>query len=349
MSLLAKLKKNSTIKESNILTESIYLHEKDMIPTPVPMLNVALSGTLDGGMTSGTTIWAGPSRHMKSLYCLLMTKTYMDKYPDAILMFYDNEFGSPLKYFESLNIDMTRVVHNPFTDIEQLKMDVVTQLTNIERGDKVFFMIDSIGNAASKREIDDTLEGKSAADFTRSKSLKSFFRMVTPHLILKDVMLHAVAHTYKEIGMYPKDIISGGTSMIYNPDTVFIIGRQQEKDGKEIAGYNFIINVEKSRYVKEKSKIPITVTYEKGIEKYSGLMDIALEGGFVFKPSNGWYCKVDRVTGEEMPKKRLAETMNGDFWDSILADKEFQEYVKKKYQVSYGNLINDGEGDSDEV
>lgn len=197
MSLLAKLKKNSTIKESNILTESIYLHEKDMIPTPVPMLNVALSGTLDGGMTSGTTIWAGPSRHMKSLYCLLMAKTYMDKYPDAILMFYDNEFGSPLKYFESLNIDMTRVVHNPFTDIEQLKMDVVTQLTNIERGDKVFFMIDSIGNAASKKEIDDTLEGKSAADFTRSKSLKSFFRMVTPHLILKDVMLHAVAHTYK--------------------------------------------------------------------------------------------------------------------------------------------------------
>jgi hypothetical protein len=43
--------------------------------------------------------------------------------------------------------------------------------------------------------------------------------------------------------------------LIIQPDNIFILGHQQEKDGTEIVGYNFIINVEKSRYVKEKSKI----------------------------------------------------------------------------------------------
>jgi hypothetical protein len=81
-----------------------------------------------------------------------------------------------------------------------------------------------------------------------------------------------VNHTYKEIGMFPKDIVGGGTGSYYSADNIYILGRQQDKDGTEIVGYHFIINVEKSRYVKEKSKIPISVSFEGGIQKYSGLL-----------------------------------------------------------------------------
>jgi len=339
MSLLDKLKKNSTIKDSAILSKSKFFNDKDMVTTGVPMINVALSGKLDGGIVPGLTMWAGPSKHFKTAFSLLMAKSYMDKYPEAVLLFYDSEFGTPIKYFETFEIDMDRVLHTPLTDIEQLKFDIMQQLQDVNRGDKLIIVLDSIGNLASKKEVEDALEGKSVADMSRAKQVKSLFRMVTPHLNIKDIPMVVVNHTYKEIGMFPKDIVGGGTGSYYSADNIYIIGRQQEKDGTEIVGYNFIINVEKSRYVKEKSKIPISVSFDGGISKYSGLLDLAMESGHVVKPTNGWYAKVDQTTGEIGDKKRIADTSNAEFMDSILKDPKFKEFIKQKYEIAYGNIM----------
>ena len=165
--------------------------------------------------------------------------------------------------------------------------------------------------------------------------------MVTPHLNLKNIPMIVVNHTYMEIGMFPKAIVGGGTGSYYSADNIFIIGRQQEKEGQEIIGYNFIINVEKSRYVKEKAKIPVTVSFEGGISRFSGLLDVAIEGNFVVKPSNGWYSKVDTETGEVQDKKyRIKETDTEDFWKDILASKKFQEYIKNKYTVASADIMN---------
>jgi hypothetical protein len=202
-------------------------------------------------------------------------------------------------------------------------------------------ILDSIGNLASKKEVDDALDGKSVADMSRAKQVKSLFRMVTPHLNLKDIPMVVVNHTYKEIGMFPKDIVGGGTGSYYSADNIYILGRQQEKDGTEIVGYNFIINVEKSRYVKEKSKIPIAVSFDGGIQKYSGLLDIALEGSFVVKPANGWYAKVDQDTGEVLNKVRFDDTQTKEFWNDILTNEKFKEYVRKRYEIAYGNIMQD--------
>lgn len=340
MSLLDKIKKNSTIKDSAILSKSKFFNEKDMIPTSIPMVNVALSGRIDGGLTPGLTMWAGPSKHFKTAFSLLMAKSYMEKYEDSVLLFYDSEFGTPQSYFNTFDIDTDRVLHTPITDIEQLKFDIMKQLESIERGERVMIIIDSIGNLASKKEVEDALEQKSVADMSRAKQVKSLFRMVTPHLTLKDIPMVVVNHTYKEIGMFPKDIVGGGTGSYYSADNIFILGRQQEKDGTEITGYNFIINVEKSRYVKEKSKIPITVSFEGGIQKFSGLLDVALEGDFVIKPSNGWYSKVNKQTGEISEKKyRFDATQTEEFWADILASNEFKEFVRKKYEIAYGKIM----------
>lgn len=339
MSLLEKIKKNSTIKDSAILSKSKFFTDKDMVPTGVPMINVALSGKLDGGIVPGLTMWAGPSKHFKTAFSLLMAKAYLDKYPEAVLLFYDSEFGTPIKYFETFGIDMDRVVHTPLTDIEQLKFDIMQQLAEVNRGDKLMIVLDSIGNLASKKEVEDALDGKSVADMSRAKQVKSLFRMVTPHLNLKDIPMVVVNHTYKEIGMFPKDIVGGGTGSYYSADNIYILGRQQEKEGTEIVGYNFIINVEKSRYVKEKSKIPISVTFDGGISKYSGLIDIAIDGKFVSKPSPGWYAKIDRKTGEIGDKVRFDATQTDEFWQPLLKDKEFKEYVNEKYGIAYGNIM----------
>lgn len=340
MSILDKIKKNSTIKDSAILSESKFFKKKDMIPTSVPIINVALSGRLDGGLTPGITMWAGPSKHFKTAFSLLMAKSYLDKYPDAALLFYDSEFGTPQSYFDTFGIDTKRVVHTPLTDVEQLKFDIMQQLSNVERGDHLIIVIDSIGNLASKKEVDDAMEGKSTADMTRAKQMKSLFRMVTPHLNLKDIPLVVVNHTYMEIGLFPKAIVGGGTGAMYSADNVYILGRQQEKEGTEIVGYNFIINVEKSRYVKEKSKIPVNVTFDGGLSKWSGLLDVALESGHVIKPSNGWYSKVDLETGVVEDKKyRIKDTDSKDFWLPILTSKSFYDFIKNKYSIGQGEVM----------
>ena len=308
------------------------------------MVNVALSGRIDGGLTPGLLMLAGPSKHFKSAFALLMAAAYQKKYPEAVVLFYDSEFGTPQSYFESFDVDMDRVIHTPITDVEQLKFDIMQQLDGLDKKDKVCIVIDSIGNLASKKEVEDAMSGKSVADMSRAKQMKSLFRMVTPHLNLKDIPLVAVNHTYKEIGLYPKDIVSGGTGAYYSADAIWIIGRQQEKVDKEIKGYHFIINIEKSRHVREKAKIPVSVTFEGGISKWSGLMEVAEAGGYVVKPKVGWYEAVDPSTGEVLCDKmmRAKEIVdNKEFWLMMLEKTDLATFIKEKYTMATKSLLED--------
>jgi RecA/RadA recombinase len=344
MSLMDKIKKNSTIKDISVLSKSKYFNEKDVIQTQIPALNIALSGKIDGGFVPGLTLWCGPSKHFKSMFSLIMAKSYMDKYPDAVMVFYDCEFGTPAKYFSSLNMDTNRILHVPIMDMEEFKFDVIKQLENLERGERAIFVIDSLGNMSSKKELDDAIEGKSVQDMSRAKQMKSIFRMITPYLNRLDIPMVAVNHIYMEQGLYPKAIVSGGTGVYLSADNIYILGRQQEKDGTEISGYNFIINVEKSRYVKEKSRIPISVSFDSGVSKWSGLLDLALELGFVMKPSNGWYSKVNVETGEVEDKKyRLKDTNTKEFWEPILVSQRFKDAVYDNYSISSNSILGDEE------
>ncbi len=332
-SLTERLKKNSKIKETASLMESKFFEAKEQIVTDVPALNIALSGRLDGGLQAGLMMVAGPSKHFKSSICLVMAAAYQKKYDDGVILFYDSEFGSPQSYFEAFGVDTNRVVHTPITDIEQLKFDLMGQLQELKKGDHVMILIDSIGNLASKKEVEDAINEKSVGDMTRAKQLKSLFRMVTPHLTMKDLPMVAINHTYKEQGsMYPRDVVSGGTGGIYSSNDIWIISRSQEKEGTELAGYTFTINIEKSRQVKEKSKIPLTVMFDGGITRYSGLLDLALEAGMVIKPSMGWFQKVDPATGEVLDGKyRAKDTNTAEFWEPLLRSKEFNDAVRHKF------------------
>jgi RecA/RadA recombinase len=329
-----KLKKNSKVKTTEVLSESKFFTEKDMIPTDVPMMNVALSGSVDGGLAPGLTVLAGPSKHFKTSFALIMASAYLKKYDDAVLLFYDSEFGSPQTYFQQFDIDTNRVLHTPITNVEELKFDIISQLEALDRDDKVVVVIDSVGNLASKKELEDAINEKSVADMSRAKALKGLFRMCTPYLAMKNIPLIAVNHTYQEIGLFPKAIVSGGTGIYYSADNIWILGRRQNKKGTEITGYEFVINVEKSRYVKEKSKIPITVSWEGGVQKWSGLLEVAMQGEYVAKPSNGWYCRVDRDTGELLePKVREAQTLESEFWQSIFEETDFANYLTEAYKI----------------
>jgi RecA/RadA recombinase len=335
-SVMAKLKKTSTIKETDVLTNSVFFKEEDMIPTDSPAMNIALSGSIDGGLSPGILQLAGPSKHFKTSFGLMLASTYMKEKKDAVLLFYDNEFGSPQAYFEMFGIDTDRVLHTPIKNIEELKFDIVQQLEGLEAEDEVIIMIDSIGNLASLKELEDAKDMKSVEDMTRAKKLKSVFRMVTPYLNMKKIPLLAINHTYKTLEMFSKDVPSGGPSAYYSAADIWINGRSQNKKGTDVVGYNFNIVIDKSRYVKEKSKIPITVSWEGGVHNYSGLLKIALDGGFVYKPVNGKYCVLDKDTGEEIGTTvKEDKTLEREFWEPLLDNTDFKEYIKEKFKQNY--------------
>ena len=341
--LMEKILKNSPTKYTSILSDSPSFNKKDIISTDIPIINIAFSGDLYGGIYSGLTLLAGSSKTYKTNVALVCVRAYLNKYKEAVCILYDSEGGSTPEYLLSQGVDPQRVVHIPVEHLEMLKFDIVKQLKEIERGDKVIIVIDSIGNTASLKELQDALDEKTVAEMQRAKVIKGLFRMVTASLVNKDIPCIAVCHTYETMELYSKQVISGGTGLIYSANQAFIIGKAQEKNGTELVGWNFTLNVEKSRFVKEKSKLPFRVLYDSGIQKYSGLLDIAVEANVVVKPSLGWYSKVDKDGVVEDKKYRAKETDTEDFWKSIFENGVLNEYVKKKYKLTHSAEIEDNE------
>jgi RecA/RadA recombinase len=331
--------KAGNIKSAAVLAKSSFFNAKEVVPTDLPILNIAFSGSLDGGLLPGLTVVAGASKSFKTMLSLYCMKAYLDKYKDGVAILYDSEFGITPDYLQSFEIDIERVIHIPIENVEQLKFDIVQRLGEIEKKDKVFIMIDSIGNLASKKEVEDAENEKSVADMSRAKSLKSLFRIITPHLTTKQVPCMAINHVYMEIGMFPKAIVSGGTGIYYSANQIFIITKAQEKEGTELAGFKFTINIEKSRYVKEKAKLPFTVYFDGGIQKWSSLFELAQEAGHIIKPKVGWYQIVDMETGEIHEKSYRAKDIesNDEFFEKLIKDKTFKEFVEHKFKLAAGD------------
>jgi hypothetical protein len=169
--------------------------------------------------------------------------------------------------------------------------------------------------------------------------------MVTPSLVAKDVPCIAIAHVYQTMELYSKTIISGGTGLIYSANQAFIITKSQDKDADGLQGWNFNITIEKSRYVREKAKLSFNVRYDKGINKWSGLLDLATEAGMVEKVRKRSYVYhyIDPTTGEIDPTDYTeADTNTSAFWNRYLTNDKFKQFVEDKYSLN-GQLMMDEE------
>jgi RecA/RadA recombinase len=347
MTLLQKLLKAGSTTGASVLADSSIFAEKNPVKTQLPVLNIAFSGEIDGGLVAGLTIFAGESKTFKSALSLYCMKAYLDKFDDAVAVFYDTEFGVTKSYLETFGIDANRVIHIPIEHVEQLKFDMVKKLDEIKKGDRVFFLVDSIGQISSKKEVEDAVDEKSVADMSRAKAIRSLMRLITIQLAKKELPCIMINHVYKTMELYSKTVIPGGTSVTYSANQIFVISKSQEKsnDG-DLKGWNFTLNVEKSRFVKEKSKLQIQVLYNKGIQKYSGILELALEGKFVQKPKNGWYQLADTETGELVGKLyREADTASDEFLGQVIKNDNFKKFVTQKFCLS-ANEISDSDIDN---
>ena len=242
--LRQRILKNTTLDDTAMLEDSVIFEKKDMIPTAVPMMNIALSGLFNGGLLPGTTMIAGPSKHFKTLFGLLLIASFLAKYPDGVVLFYDSEFGTPKNYFKIFNINESNIIHSPVAVVEDFTHDILTQVNAIKKGEHVMIFIDSIGNLASSKELADATAGNDKNDMTRAKKIKALFRMITSKVVLRGIPMVIVNHTYKTQETYSKDVTGGGTGPIYNSNDIWIVGRRQDKEkDKDLKGFDFIINI----------------------------------------------------------------------------------------------------------
>ena len=331
--LISKIIKNSSIQNAAIYSESELINgSEEFAPTDIPMLNVALSGKWNGGVPAGITILAGPSKMGKTFIGLIFVKAYLDKYPDSVCVFLDSEFGAGKAYFERLNIDTNRVIHIPLKNIEEAKFSITGIYNNLEHGEHVITFFDSIGNIASKKELEDAIDGKSVQDMSRAKQLKSFFRIITPFINMLNIPFIGVNHTYQTTDFFPQTVMGGGTGALYSANNVLFLSKSKDKDGKDVTGFTFKLKAEKSRFIREGATFTMNVSFDEGIDKYSDLFEFALESGAIISPSKGYYQKAEKYND---PKKyrRADFERNDDMWVEIISDPEFISAYEQKYKM----------------
>lgn len=332
-----KFIKNSKLKHTRPLNNSILTEEHEPIVTDVPALNIAYSGRIDGGLKPGFNQIVGPSKHFKTSFGLVTVAAFLKQFDDGIVLFYDSEFGASMKYFEQFGITedlRERIIHIPFQNLEELKFDLMGQLEEVERGEHVMIFIDSIGLSASKKEVEDALAEKSSADMTRAKQLSSIARMITPILTIKKIYCLVINHVYKTQEMFAKDVVSGGEKLTLAANGIFLISRAKEKNSdNEVSGYTFTIKIMKSRIVKEETKVPVTVSWTGGIHKWSGLAVVAEALGIIeeTKISRSKAYRFITKDGEEFIVKASDLDTHDEFWKAVIRDSDFKEQIERVY------------------
>jgi RecA/RadA recombinase len=325
-------------------TSTFFADKKDDkgIVVDVPLLNIALSGKIDEGLREGILMISGESKRFKTLFGLYLLSAFQKKYKDGVCIFYDTEFGTPPSYLTKFNLDLKRIIHIPIDCVEALKHDIMKKIDGLkeekDEENKVLVFVDSLGALASRKEIDDALEGNEKTDMTRAKAIKSLFRIITANLNILGIPMIVINHCYKEQTAanpkYARDIVGGGQAVQLAPDVGWIIQRQQDKEDDEIKGYKFIINIDKSRYMKDRVKLPITVRWESGIHKYSGLSDLAIEFKIIEE------CKLEDVKGKPAGLKfnkriipMIGQDLNKEFWEDVIKNSELSKKIEEKYKL----------------
>jgi len=333
--LLTKIRQH-TIVNAEILKNSKYFDTGDRIPTRVPLLNLALSGSIrNGGLPKGIIQIAAPPKHFKTNFMLEMMKGFQDKHKgeDYFIVLYDSELGSTLDYYVKMGIDTERVDHRPIKSVEELKSDITNLLNDIDEGDKILICIDSIGMLRSDKEAKDALDGNIKVDMTRAKEIKSLFRIITAEAAIKQIPIIVVNHSYTTMDLFPKEVAAGGRGAQYAAHTLFFITKAQEKekeDGKDVLqGFRFTLRAGLSRYVKENATFPITVIFGEGIDPYSGIFDLALELGYITSAKQGWYI----LKGSDTQQRRAAMENDEVLMQKLLADDGFVSAIEKKYAL----------------
>ena len=295
-------------------------------------LNALLSGSIYGGLPSNKiTAIAGEAATGKTFFALGIVTAFLDKNKDAGVIYFESESALTKELVEARGIDSKRMVIVPVATVQEFRHQSIKVIDKyLEQGEDkrkpLMFVLDSLGMLSTTKEMEDTAEGKETRDMTRSQIVKAAFRVLTLKLGKAKVPMIMTNHTYDVIGsMFPQKEMGGGSGLKYAASNIVYLSKRKEKDGKEIIGNIIHCKNYKSRLTKENALIDVRLTYKDGLDKYYGLLDLAIKHG-IFKSVS---------TRIELPdgSKQYAKTINNEpdkfFTKDVLA--QIDEAAKKEF------------------
>ena len=318
---------------ATLVSEGVEAGDVDsFIDTGSLAFNALLSGSIFGGMPSNKiTAIAGEAATGKTFFALGIVKAFLDKNKDAGVIYFESESALTKELVESRGIDSKRMVIVPVATVQEFRHQSIKVIDKyLEQDEKnrkpLMFVLDSLGMLSTTKEMEDTAEGKETRDMTRSQIVKAAFRVLTLKLGKAKVPMIMTNHTYDVIGsMFPQKEMGGGSGLKYAASNIVYLSKRKEKDGKEIIGNIIHCKNYKSRLTKENALIDVRLTYKDGLDKYYGLLDLAIKHN-IFKSVS---------TRIELPdgSKQYAKTINNEpdkfFTKDVLA--QIDEAAKKEF------------------
>jgi len=302
-------------------------------------LNAVLSGSLFGGVPDNKiTAFAGESATGKTFFVLGIVRAFLEKNPTGGVVYYDTEAAVTKGMMEQRGIDVKRVIISEPDTIQKFKTHALKMIEAYEKQpeDKrppMMFVLDSLGLLSSTKEMEDSLEGKEARDMTKAQVIKAAFRVLTLKLAKVKVPMLVTNHVYELVGSYvPTKELGGGTGLKYAASTIAMLSKKKEKDGDgDVIGSLVKVKMYKSRISKENQDVSVLVTYDKGLDKYYGLLDLA-EKWEVFKKVS---TRFELPDGRKVFGKEINTEPEKFFTAEVL--QLLEEHAKKEF--SYGSQI----------
>jgi RecA/RadA recombinase len=303
-------------------------------------LNAALSGSIFGGIPDNKiTAFAGESATGKTFFVLGVVRAFLEKNPTGGVVYYDTEAAVTKQMMESRGIDTTRVILAEPDTIQKFKTHALKMIDAYEKEpeDKrppMMFVLDSLGLLSTSKEMEDSLEGKDTRDMTKSQVIKATFRVLTLKLAKVRVPMLVTNHVYEVVGSYvPTKEISGGTGLKYAASTIAMLSKKKEKDGDEVIGNIIKVKMFKSRLSKENGQVEVLLTYDKGLDRYYGLIDLAEKYGIFTKSST----RYELPDGRKVFGKEITRNPEEYFTEEVL--NRIEEVAKQEF--SYGSGMTD--------
>jgi RecA/RadA recombinase len=281
------------------------------IDTGCYALNAVLSGSIFGGVPDNkVTAFAGESATGKTYFVLGVVRAFLDKNPNAGVVYYDTEAAVTKAMMEQRGIDTNRVIISEPDTIQKfkthaLKMIEAYEKTPEDKRPPMMFVLDSLGLLSTSKEMEDSLEGKDTRDMTKAQVIKAAFRVLTLKLAKVKVPMLVTNHVYDLVGSYvPMKELGGGTGLKYAASTIAMLTKKKEKDATgEIVGNIIRVKMYKSRLSKEQKDVEVLLTFDKGLDRYYGLLEIAEKYEIIKKVSTRYELPDgSKVFGKEINK-----------------------------------------------
>jgi RecA/RadA recombinase len=252
---------------------------ENFIDTGSYIFNALLSGSIYGGLPANKiTAIAGESATGKTFFVMGMVKSFLDANPDAGVLYFESESAITKQMVIDRGIDPQRMVMIPVTTVQEFRTQAIKVLDSyLEKSNKkpMMFVLDSLGMLSTTKEVEDTSEGKETRDMTRAQVLKAAFRVLTLKLGRAGVPLVVTNHTYESMGLFSTKEMGGGSGLKYAASSIVFLSKKKEKDGTDVIGNIVHCRNYKSRLTVENKMVDVRLTYDKGLDKYYGLLDLA--------------------------------------------------------------------------